>query len=93
MIKDLELDENLYRIGQSKLFFRAGVLAHLEEERTLKLSDIIIQFQALCRGVNSNYKRYNRKNNLLNMLLYNFLLPCSACLVYVIFPFIIFSLY
>lgn len=24
------LDSNLYRIGQSKVFFRAGVLAHLE---------------------------------------------------------------
>ncbi len=47
----MELDENLYRVGQSKLFFRAGVLAHLEEERDMKLTDIIIQFQAICRGV------------------------------------------
>ncbi|XP_060071746.1 myosin heavy chain, non-muscle-like isoform X4 [Ylistrum balloti] len=51
MINALELDPNLYRVGQSKIFFRAGVLAHLEEERDLKLTDIIIQFQALCRGL------------------------------------------
>uniref|UniRef100_A0A8B9CKB5 Myosin heavy chain 10 n=1 Tax=Anser brachyrhynchus TaxID=132585 RepID=A0A8B9CKB5_9AVES len=48
--KALELDPNLYRIGQSKIFFRAGVLAHLEEERDLKITDIIIFFQAVCRG-------------------------------------------
>ncbi|XP_028674409.1 myosin-10 isoform X1 [Erpetoichthys calabaricus] len=50
MIRALELDPNLYRIGQSKIFFRAGVLAHLEEERDLKITDIIIYFQAVCRG-------------------------------------------
>uniref|UniRef100_A0A7N6AH61 Myosin, heavy chain 9a, non-muscle n=1 Tax=Anabas testudineus TaxID=64144 RepID=A0A7N6AH61_ANATE len=50
MIKALELDPNLYRIGQSKVFFRAGVLAHLEEERDMKITDVIINFQALCRG-------------------------------------------
>ncbi|KAF7220614.1 transcript variant X1 [Nothobranchius furzeri] len=50
MIKALELDPNLYRIGQSKVFFRAGVLAHLEEERDMKITDIIISFQAWCRG-------------------------------------------
>lgn len=49
-IKALELDSNLYRIGQSKVFFRAGVLAHLEEERDLKITDVIIGFQACCRG-------------------------------------------
>uniref|UniRef100_A0A452IC92 Myosin heavy chain 14 n=1 Tax=Gopherus agassizii TaxID=38772 RepID=A0A452IC92_9SAUR len=46
----LELDANLYRIGQSKIFFRAGVLAHLEEERDLKITDIIVSFQAAARG-------------------------------------------
>uniref|UniRef100_A0A8C1NS27 Myosin-9 n=1 Tax=Cyprinus carpio TaxID=7962 RepID=A0A8C1NS27_CYPCA len=50
MIKALELDPNLYRIGQSKVFFRAGVLAHLEEERDMKITDVIINFQAWCRG-------------------------------------------
>uniref|UniRef100_A0AAX7VF42 Myosin-9 n=1 Tax=Astatotilapia calliptera TaxID=8154 RepID=A0AAX7VF42_ASTCA len=50
MIKALELDSNLFRIGQSKVFFRAGVLAHLEEERDIKITDVIISFQAWCRG-------------------------------------------
>uniref|UniRef100_A0A8B9L5J8 Myosin, heavy chain 11b, smooth muscle n=1 Tax=Astyanax mexicanus TaxID=7994 RepID=A0A8B9L5J8_ASTMX len=50
MIKHLDLDPNLYRIGQSKMFFRTGVLAQLEEERDLKLTVIIIAFQAQGRG-------------------------------------------
>ncbi|KAJ3615221.1 hypothetical protein NHX12_018789 [Muraenolepis orangiensis] len=50
MIKALELDPNLYRVGQSKVFFRAGVLGHLEEERDIKVTDVIINFQAWCRG-------------------------------------------
>lgn len=49
-IKALELDPNLFRVGQSKVFFRAGVLAHLEEERDMKITDVIISFQAWCRG-------------------------------------------
>jgi len=59
MIDSLEMDPNLYRIGQSKIFFRAGVLAHLEEERDIKLTEIIIQFQAFCRGniARRNYKK------------------------------------
>uniref|UniRef100_A0A8D3EBQ9 Myosin heavy chain 11 n=1 Tax=Scophthalmus maximus TaxID=52904 RepID=A0A8D3EBQ9_SCOMX len=50
MIKHLDLDPNLYRIGQSKMFFRTGVLAQLEEERDLKITVIIIAFQAQTRG-------------------------------------------
>ncbi|XP_051571516.1 myosin-11-like isoform X1 [Myxocyprinus asiaticus] len=50
IIKHLDLDPNLYRIGLSKMFFRTGVLAQLEEERDLKLTVIIIAFQAQARG-------------------------------------------
>ena len=49
-VETLDLDPQLYRLGHSKVFFRAGVLAHLEEERDLKLTEIIINFQARCRG-------------------------------------------
>lgn len=45
MITALELDPNLFRVGQSKIFFRAGVLAHLEEERDYKITDLIVNFQ------------------------------------------------
>ena len=49
-LKALDLDPASYRIGHSKVFFRAGVLAQLEEERDIKLTEVIIQFQARCRG-------------------------------------------
>lgn len=50
MIKALELEDKFYRIGQSKVFFKTGILAHLEEERDEKLTNILIKFQALSRG-------------------------------------------
>lgn len=59
-LKFLEMDANSYRIGQSKVFFRAGVLAHLEEERDIKLTEIITIFQAFCRG-NIARKQYHRR--------------------------------
>ncbi len=50
-IQELQLNENLYRIGLTKIFFRSGVLAQLEEGRDRKLNEIITKLQALFRGV------------------------------------------
>ncbi|PAV77243.1 hypothetical protein WR25_17904 [Diploscapter pachys] len=60
MINYLEIDPNLYRIGQSKVFFRTGVLAHLEEERDFKLTNLIVAFQAQCRGTLAR-RLYNKR--------------------------------
>ena len=49
-LKALDLDPASYRVGHSKVFFRAGVLAQLEEERDIKLTEILISLQAHCRG-------------------------------------------
>ncbi len=49
MVTHLELDKALYRIGQSKIFFKAGVLAQLEEDRNIRLTNIMIKYQAYCR--------------------------------------------
>ncbi|XP_067672765.1 myosin heavy chain, non-muscle-like isoform X3 [Haliotis asinina] len=78
MISALELDGNLFRVGQSKIFFRAGVLAHLEEERDLKLTDIIIQFQALARGLlaRRNHMRRLQQINAIRVIQRN----CAAYL-------------
>ncbi|XP_013779485.1 myosin heavy chain, non-muscle-like [Limulus polyphemus] len=78
MIQALDLDPNLYRVGQSKIFFRAGVLAHLEEERDMKISDLIIQFQAFCRGLlaRRNYQRRLQQLNAIRIIQRN----CSAYL-------------
>ncbi|XP_071108360.1 myosin heavy chain, non-muscle-like isoform X2 [Haliotis cracherodii] len=78
MISALELDGNLFRVGQSKIFFRAGVLAHLEEERDLKLTDIIIQFQSLARGLlaRRNHMRRLQQINAIRVIQRN----CAAYL-------------
>ncbi|XP_049817618.1 myosin heavy chain, non-muscle isoform X2 [Aethina tumida] len=78
MIKCLDMDSNLYRIGQSKIFFRAGVLAHLEEERDYKITDLIVNFQAFCRGFLSrrNYQKRVQQLNAIRIIQRN----CSAYL-------------
>ncbi|KAH6578714.1 hypothetical protein BASA60_003550 [Batrachochytrium salamandrivorans] len=50
MLEHLALDKNQYRIGSSKVFFRSGVLADLENLRDEKISKIVVRIQALMRG-------------------------------------------
>uniref|UniRef100_A0A3Q3ELY8 Myosin, heavy chain 11b, smooth muscle n=1 Tax=Labrus bergylta TaxID=56723 RepID=A0A3Q3ELY8_9LABR len=67
MVKHLDLDTNLYRIGQSKMFFRTGVLAQLEEERDIKLTVVIIAFQAQARGFLAR-KAFNKRQQQLTAM-------------------------
>merc|ERR1719195_1332567 len=78
MIEALELDPGLYRIGQSKIFFRAVVLAHLEEERDLRITDLVVKFQAYCRGqlARRNYQKRVQQLNAIRILQRN----CAAYL-------------
>lgn len=39
-----------FRLGQTKIFFRTGVLSRLEEERDGVLSKMLVGLQAYCRG-------------------------------------------
>ncbi|MBN3308151.1 MYH9 protein, partial [Amia calva] len=50
MLQELKLDPSQFQIGHTKVFFRAGLLANLEEKRDEKITDIIIGFQARCCG-------------------------------------------
>ncbi|KAL8706057.1 MAG: hypothetical protein Q9201_000879 [Fulgogasparrea decipioides] len=50
MLEKLDLDRSLYRVGLTKVFFRAGVLAELEERRDALIRDIISKFQSISRG-------------------------------------------
>lgn len=78
MIQSLDLDSNLFRVGQSKIFFRAGVLAHLEEERDYKITDLIVNFQAFCRGflARRNYQKRLQQLNAIRIIQRN----CAAYL-------------
>jgi myosin heavy subunit len=59
IIDELQLNESEYRMGSSKVFFKAGVLGHLEDMRDERLGKIIGQFQAYCRGylMRKHYKK------------------------------------
>lgn len=54
-----QLDKNLYQCGNTKVFFKAGTLASLEDMRDEKLSSIISLFQAEIRGylMQKQYKK------------------------------------
>merc|ERR1712203_27812 len=47
---DMDLDKSAFRLGNTQVFLRAGVLSHLDGEREDKLRDQVIRFQAVCRG-------------------------------------------
>ncbi|KAI9343887.1 myosin heavy chain [Zopfochytrium polystomum] len=50
LIDALNLETNQYRLGTSKVFFKTGVLADLEERRDNKLTALVIRIQAMARG-------------------------------------------
>jgi myosin protein heavy chain len=49
MVDLLELDKSLYKVGTSKIFFKARVLAELEERRDALLFEIFSKIQAMAR--------------------------------------------
>ncbi|KAL1303689.1 hypothetical protein AAFC00_007042 [Neodothiora populina] len=50
ILEKLNLDSSWYRVGITKVFFRAGVLAELEEQRDALIREIMGRFQSLARG-------------------------------------------
>ncbi len=50
MLEKLNMDRSYYRVGLTKVFFRAGVLAELEEQRDALICDIITRFQSISRA-------------------------------------------
>lgn len=62
--ESLDLDPAVYRIGTTKIFFKAGVLAELEERRNVRLHEIFTGVQAVSRGFMARrlaQKRLRRK--------------------------------
>jgi len=50
LLVGLDLDHTSYRLGNTQIFLRGGVLSNLEEERYSRLGDKIVNLQALARG-------------------------------------------
>lgn len=49
MVEALEMDRASFKVGLTKIFFKAGILAELEEKRDAHLYDIFARFQGACR--------------------------------------------
>ncbi|KAH0624969.1 hypothetical protein JD844_032932 [Phrynosoma platyrhinos] len=50
LLGSLDIDVNQYRFGHTKVFFKAGLLGHLEEMRDERLAKILTLIQARARG-------------------------------------------
>jgi myosin protein heavy chain len=50
MLNRLKMEQSNYRVGLTKVFFRAGVLADLEEQRDALIREIMSRFQSIARG-------------------------------------------
>ncbi|XP_071962722.1 uncharacterized protein [Antedon mediterranea] len=59
LLKAIQLDTNEYRMGYTKVFFRAGCLGELEDMRDERLSKIVSMLQSQCRGfiMRKEYKK------------------------------------
>ena len=60
MLEKLGLDKSMYRVGLTKVFFRAGVLAELEEQRDALITEIMSRFQSVARGFVARRSAYKR---------------------------------
>ncbi|WPK26885.1 hypothetical protein PUMCH_004253 [Australozyma saopauloensis] len=56
ILKHVNLDPDTYRTGITKVFFKNGILGHLEELRDASLKRVICKFQSLVRGKQARSK-------------------------------------
>ena len=50
LLSDLDIERSSYRLGNTQLFLRSGIVSQFEEERYERLGDRIVAIQAHCRG-------------------------------------------
>ncbi|XP_069033862.1 myosin-7B-like [Embiotoca jacksoni] len=59
LLGSLDIDHTQYKFGQTKVFFKAGLLGQLEDMRDSRLSQILTTVQAMCRGKLMRMERQN----------------------------------
>ena len=50
LLQDLDIERSSYRLGNTQIFLRSGIMAQFEEERYERLGDKIVALQSFCRG-------------------------------------------
>ena len=53
IFKEIKLEDEKYRLGHTKVFFRAGILGYMEEVREDKIGSVLAWLQAQARGKTS----------------------------------------
>ncbi|XP_073524036.1 unconventional myosin-XVIIIa isoform X18 [Phyllobates terribilis] len=61
LLESLDLEKSSYHMGLSRVFFRAGTLTKLEEQRDEQTRKNLILFQAACRGYLARQQFKKRK--------------------------------
>ncbi|KAM9320551.1 unconventional myosin-XVIIIa isoform 1-T1 [Gastrophryne carolinensis] len=61
LLESLDLEKSSYHMGLSRVFFRAGTLTKLEEQRDEQTRKNLILFQAACRGYLARQRFKKRK--------------------------------
>ncbi|KAI8372758.1 P-loop containing nucleoside triphosphate hydrolase protein [Radiomyces spectabilis] len=81
LLNAMQLDPAKYRIGTTKLFFKASVLADLEEIRDRKLAKYITGFQAACRRYLARHhmSRYARQTEAIKKIQRNARIYVTLC--------------
>ncbi|NXF27387.1 MYH4 protein, partial [Rhodinocichla rosea] len=73
LLSSIDVDHNQYKFGHTKVFFKAGLLGHLEEMRDEKLVSLITHTQAMCRGylMRTEFKKMNERRESIYIIQYN----------------------
>ncbi|XP_062916150.1 myosin-7 [Mobula hypostoma] len=73
LLGGLDIDHNQYKFGHTKVFFKAGLLGHLEELRDECLARIITRIQAQSRGLlmRIEFKRIVERRDALLVIQWN----------------------
>ena len=77
----INLEEDRYRLGHTKLFFRTGVVAYLEELREEKIQFMMRSVQAQCRTYLAK-KRFKKMVDQRSDFLWNFPGLINECFFY-----------
>ncbi|KAI8996997.1 P-loop containing nucleoside triphosphate hydrolase protein, partial [Pilobolus umbonatus] len=70
LVNTMKLEKDKFQIGSTKVFFKATVLAELEEQRDSKLGVCMTQFQAFCRGMMARQfqTRFSRQTDAIRIM-------------------------
>ncbi|KAG9477881.1 hypothetical protein GDO78_013066 [Eleutherodactylus coqui] len=73
ILGSIEIDPTDYKFGNTKVFFKAGLLGTLEEMRDDKLSQLITRTQALCRSflMRTEMKKMMERRESIYIIQYN----------------------